>query len=149
MKLRVRPKSDYLHKASFDELHAVTLEWVSEINLLNDELRFFQHLIDKYIVKMVEEEQINHVQSIVDQILHYSDNDLKEISDKIKLHESHLLNLIEDSFSHDETAFRKEHDQLEDEISTFMENFKAFKKDIFSVIEDVLKNEKLQHLLQR
>ncbi len=148
MELRVRPKSDYLHNASFDELHKVTLEWVSELNLWKDELQFFQRLIDKFIMKMITQETLTHVQEIVDRIIHYNDIDLKDILSKVELHEKHLEQLVEQPFSHDETAFRKEHSELEDEISKFMGRFKNFKTEIFEVIEELLRNEKLQHLLQ-
>lgn len=149
MKLRVRPKSDYLHQASLEELHKITSEWDSEVKLWEDELRFFQHLIDKYILKMIEEDQFQKVQRIVDEIIQFNDIELKEISAKIQKHDKHLGLMLEDAFSYDESLFRREHDHLEDEISNFMGKFKTFKKDTFSIIEEVLKNEKLQHLLHR
>lgn len=149
MKLRVRPQGDYPEKASLEDLHKITLEWDSEIKFWKDELHFFQHLIDKYVLKMIEEDQLQHIQKIVDEIIQYSDVDLKDISEKVQKHNNHLGLIIEDKFSYDQNLIRREHAHLEDSISVLMEKFKSFKKDIFSVIEEVLKNEKLQHLLQR
>lgn len=149
MKLRVRPKSDYLKNASFSELHRINLEWESEIKLWQDELNFFQRLIDKYIMKMVHESTLAKVQDIVNQIIYYNDTDIDAIMLKIKTHEKHLEQLLEDKFSHDETLFRMEHEDLEEEVTLFMENFKKFKQEIFKVMDELLKEEKLRHLLKR
>ncbi len=55
---------------------------------------------------------------------------------------------MENSFSHDETAFRNKHEKLEDSITDFYKDARKLKKDIYKVVKSLLAEEKLKHLLK-
>ncbi len=146
MELRIRPKSDYLHKASFENLYILTEHWKSDIDFYRDELRFLHTLIDKYFIWMIKEGNISKVQSLSNKLSKIIDQK-KELFNTINKHLLHLEELIENSFSHDEKMFRDEHEILEDEFTEFVKNFKVLKKEIFAITEHVIEDEKLQYLL--
>ncbi len=82
MELRVRPKSDYLHKASFEDLYILTEDWKSDIEFYRDESRFLRTLVDKYFIFMIKDGNISKVQSLSNK-LSKSVEQKKEIYEKI------------------------------------------------------------------
>jgi hypothetical protein len=50
------PKTSYLLEGSLEVLHQQTREWLSEMALWKDEIRFFRSLINKRLIKVKSEE---------------------------------------------------------------------------------------------
>ncbi|MBT8384558.1 MAG: hypothetical protein KJO83_02485, partial [Bacteroidia bacterium] len=61
-------KSNYLHSASWDELHAITRRWQSENDFYNYEITFLKKLIDKYFIWMTKKDNIAQVRKLVIQL---------------------------------------------------------------------------------
>lgn len=146
MELRIRPKSDYLHKASWEDLYLLTEHWKSDIEFYRDESRFLRTLVDKYFIWLIEDGNIQMVQLLSNKLSKII-TQKKAIYDKLNKHLNHLEELIENPFSHDSTKFRNEHSKLEDEFTVFVKNFKVIKKEIFAMTKHVIEDEKLHHLL--
>lgn len=146
--MRIRPKSDYLHTASWEQLYALGEFWQNELAFYQDEMTFFHDLIDKYFMWLMEEPNIEKVQTLIRQ-LRKSHEKSVELIQKVNKHQMHFEELMENAFSHDEQKFREEHAQLEDEISAFVEGARNLKKEVFSVTENVMENERLKHLLDK
>lgn len=146
MELRIRPKSDYLHNASCEDLYLLTEFWKSEIEFYRIESRFLRMLVDKYFIWLIKDGNIEKVQSLSNKLSKITKHK-KELFEKMNLHLKHLEELIENPFSHDETEFRDEHSKLEDEFTEFVKNFKTVKQEIFVSAEHVIEDEKLHHLL--
>ena len=66
--LRLRPKSDYLHTAAFEELYVLGEHWQSVMEFYHLELDFLKKLIDKYFIWLLKDEHIAKVQVIVNEI---------------------------------------------------------------------------------
>jgi hypothetical protein len=146
MKLRIRPKSDFLHKASVEQLYILTEHWKSDIEFYGDESRFLHRLINKYFIWLIKDGNINNVQYLSNK-LDKMIKQKKEIYKRINKHLRHFEEIIGNSFSHDENKFRDEHEILEDQISEFVKGFWKLKKEIFSVTEHVIEEEKIKHLI--
>ncbi len=58
MEFRSRPKSNYLLDAEWQELHALTSHWQSDMIFFSDELRFIDRVIDKYFTSLVDKDHI-------------------------------------------------------------------------------------------
>lgn len=146
MELRTRPKSDYLHKASFEDLYILTEHWKSDIEFYRDESRFLRILVDKYFIWLIKDGNIEKVQLLSNKLSKIIEQK-KGLYNKLNLHLKHLEELIDNPFSHDENVFRDDHEKLENELTEFIRNFKAIKKEVFSMTEHVIEDEKLHHLL--
>ena len=146
MQLGIRPKSDFMHTASWEQLYAITEHWQSDLEFYGDEIRFMQDLISKYFMLLVKEESSEHLQNLVSRMLAI-DKQHGALKDRTAGHMGHIVDLIQNSFAHDEQRFRDEHGGLEDEFVKFVNDFKALKKEVFKVTEHILQTEKMKHLL--
>jgi uncharacterized membrane protein YgaE (UPF0421/DUF939 family) len=147
MKALYRPKNNYLLEASMEDLRQINLNWKSEVEFMEDEIRVFEDLIDRYFPKLTDLDHIEKVRQIVDKLIHLRDHELKKIKEQIIKHEFHIEQVLANKIA-DEESFRKEHNQLEDKISALRTDFIGLKKELFTILDEVIKKDKQQHLLK-
>jgi hypothetical protein len=146
MEFRSRPKSNYLLDAEWQELHALTTHWQSDMVFFGDELRFIDLLIDKYFTSLVDKENIAVTKDVAAKLSNIRKTyDL--LHQKVLEHLRHIENLMVDPFAMDASAFRNEHIMLEDELVTFVKNFRDIKRRVFQLTDRVVKTEKQKHLI--
>ena len=144
--LRIRPKSDYLHTATWQELYFLTKHWKSDIIFSKFEINFFKGLIDKYFIWITDKDNINEVQHVMN-ILKHLDNELEFIDKAITKHLNYIRLFIENEFSHDKQEFRIEHIALEDKLAGFTKALRETKREVFAISEKVIVGEKSEHLI--
>jgi len=146
MEFRSRPKSNYLLDAEWQELHALTSHWQSDIVFFGDELRFIDILIDKYFTSLVDKENIAVTKDVAAKL-----SDIRKKHDslyqKVLKHLRHIENLMVDPFALDDSAFRNEHQMLEDELVAFVKGFRDIKQRVFHLTDRIVKTEKQKHLI--
>jgi len=146
MEFRTRPKSNYLLDAEWQELHALTSHWQSDIVFFGDELRFIDLLIDKYFTSLVDQENITVTKDVASKL-----SDIKKtyesLHEKVLKHLRHIENLMVNPFALDASAFRNEHQTLEDELVAFVKGFRNVKGRVFQLTDRVVKTEKQRHLI--
>lgn len=144
--MRLRPKGDYLHTATWEELYVLADHWQSDMEFYRDEIEFFYKLIDKYFIWLTKDESITQVQTMAARLSAMS-RERENISERIEKHKQDLALLMENSFTESENWFRQEHVNLEEDLSDFVKDFRDLKKKVFSISEHIIESEKLQHLL--
>lgn len=144
--MRLRPKSDYMHTASYESLYALTEHWQSDIQFYQDEMRFLNDLISKYFIWLIREDNVESVRGMAVKIVQLETR-FDDLTDRVTEHLGKLELLIENPFVHDEQVFRNEHAALEDDLEDLINEFKVLKKGIFTITEYVIDNERLHHLL--
>ena len=65
---RLRPKDQYLHTATWEDLFKLGEHWQSELTFYKDETRFLTDLFNKYFMKLVEDEGLQNLQILVKQL---------------------------------------------------------------------------------
>ena len=147
MEFLVRPKADkFSYEASLEELHRGSRFWLTELEFWKDELSFLTHLTDRYFEEFVRKEQLGQAAEFFKKLRTLREERLGGLVDKVNKHESHLAVLLENPFEPDDTAFRVEHQELETQVTEFMKDYKAVKKEAFTVIEEIRKDEKPRQL---
>lgn len=146
MEFRKRPKSNYLLDAEWQELHALTLHWQSDIVFFGDEIRFMDLLIDKYFTSLVDKDHLALTKDIAAKL---TDVKTKYVSlaKQVTKHLHHIGNVMMNPFVKDASNFRNEHSILEDELAEFAKIFRKVKLDTFQMIERIVKSEKQKHLI--
>lgn len=146
--LRARPKANFIKETDWQELYVLTNHWKSDLLFFKDDLKFMHRLIDKYFIWITEEGNLHDVQKIGNAILKNTqvcDGLLKSVQE----HLSHLANLIDEPFKNDSGKFRDEHQELEDDITLFTKSVRDNRKELFSVTERVLNDERLENMMRR
>ena len=146
MEFRSRPKSNYLLDAEWQELHALTSHWQSDTVFFGDELRFIDLLIDKYFTSLVDKENIAVTKDVASKLSDITKT-YESLYKKVSEHLRHIENLMVDPFALDASAFRHEHQMLEDELVAFVKSFRDIKHRVFQLTERIVKTEKQRHLI--
>ena len=144
---RIRPIDNYIHEADWQKLYVLTEHWKSDLEFYLHDLQFLAHVIDKYFIWMTNEDDIHHVQK-VKSILAKSTRNCEQLKNRTAKHLSHLADLIDDPFKYDSHVFRNEHEQLENDIASFVKLFRKNRKDVYRITEYVLDSEKLSNLMK-
>ncbi|SDH31454.1 hypothetical protein [Winogradskyella thalassocola] len=139
--LRSRPKGRYVLEADWQELYILTENLKADLLFYKDDLRFLQHLIDKYFLWMSKKENIDKVRDVEVNLMETSAQCISLLK-RTSIHLIHLANLIDDAFKYDSHKLREEHESLEDDIANFVKAFRANRKDILAITEYVIDNEK-------
>jgi hypothetical protein len=144
---RDRPKGTFNQEANWQELYILTQHWKKDLDFYKDDLRFLHRLIDKYFIWITEKENLDSVRKIGTNLLNISDK-CKDLLHKISKHILQLGELVENSDKEQSRIFRLEHEHLEDEIAYFVKSYRENRKEVFTITEYVVDNEKLVHLLE-
>ncbi|PKP10621.1 MAG: hypothetical protein CVU08_13520 [Bacteroidetes bacterium HGW-Bacteroidetes-3] len=137
---RNRPKRTYIFDANWEELYVLAKHWKSDLLFYKDDLKFLDHLIDKYFIWISNKKDVDAVRKIDNSILETA----KKCSDllkRVEKHLTHLAGLMEDPFKYDSHQFRTEHQQLEDEITNFVKVFRNNRKEVFEVTSLVVESD--------
>jgi hypothetical protein len=132
-------KNKYLHKADLNELHADTIEWLSDLEFCKTELSFLFKLLDKYFLRVRGDEKLNELFILESRVKSFRTEILKDLFEEINNHEKHLASLDENMFTNDEQSIRDEHEKYTLSIKAFMGSVKKVKKYLFDFVEIELK----------
>lgn len=143
---RNRPNGNYIFEANWQELYVLTEHWKSDLLFYQDDLKFLDHLIDKYFIWLTKKENLDQVREIVNGLVK-TDKLCSTLLKEVNKHLSHLAGLIDDPFKYDSHKFRTEHQLLEDKLADFVKTFRENRKKVFAVTEHVIESEKLEHLI--
>lgn len=144
---RYRPKGKYIHDADWQGIYILTEHWKNDLEFYRDDLRFLQHLIDKYFIWMTQKENLDEVRDIETDLIEI-DRKCYQLLKKTNKHLTNLADLIDAPFKYDSHVFRTEHEELEDSIIDFVKSFRSNRKEMFAITEHVMDSEKLNRMLK-
>ena len=139
---RNRPKDNYIHEADWKSLFVLAEHWKSDMAFYNEDLKFLHHLIDKYFMWIAKKDNIDMVREIEVSLID-TDKKCDGLVKKIDTHLHHLAELINSPFAYDSHIFRTEHEQLEDDLTLFVKQFRANRKEVFAITELVINGEEM------
>lgn len=146
MDFRIRPNSNYLLNAEWQELYILTEHWQSDVEFFKDELAFFQRLFDKYFQYLVAEDSVNETR-VVAALLEKIKKEYSKLSTQVGRRLTHIGELIKNPFVQNEPQFRTEHMELENKFASFVKRFREVKQKVFAIADHASKVEKGKHLL--
>jgi len=121
-----------------EKVYEKTTKWISDCEFYKDDLRFIQHILDRYQMEMTAHENLDEIResTIRLQEVKYS---CSSLSLRIEAYRKKFVKLIPWEITSD---LKKEYVGLYDKIQTFELEFKAIKKEIFSIADHILEIEK-------
>jgi len=138
--LSLRPKGNFTWTAEYGELYTLTEHWQSDLQFYKDDLQFLYHLIDKYFIWLINTENLDEMRNLSSGLSESGIN-CDRLLEKTSKHLTHLAELIDDPFKYDSHKFRSEHEELENEIASFIKKFRKIKKETFADMEPVIERE--------
>jgi hypothetical protein len=144
---RSRPKGNYIQNTNWDELYILTKHWKSDLLFYKEDLRFLNRLLNKYFIWITKKGNLNAVKTIGQNVLKDKSTGTNLLK-RVDQHLVHISQTIDNPFKYDSSVFRKEHQDLEDDIAKFYKTVRKNRKQVFSVTEHIIDSESLGHLLQ-
>ncbi len=138
---RNRPKGNYIQKATWKELYLLTESWKNVLEFYALEIEFLESLIETYFVKLLVQENFDVLRELQRDLLE-AKKQRKSMQQRIQIHSTKIIDLIDEPFNLHASNFRNTHEQFEDEISEFKAVLEILIYTIFKVTKDVLESEK-------
>lgn len=138
---RNRPKGQYIFEADWQQLYILTEHWKLDLLFYKDDLKFLDHLIDKYFIWISKKENIDLVRDIELNLLEIYKQSTSLLK-RVNKHLHHLAELVDAPYKYDSNLFRREHKQLENDIANYVISFRKNRKETFAITEHVIDSEK-------
>ena len=138
--------SDSQLSSELQELYLQNKEWLSDILYLEDETRFFQKLFDTVLSSSIDEEKFEEIKFI-----NASLNELQNRRTKLKILVNSqiqvLQSMIKDLTQKMDLQFIAANTKASDEIKDLFSSDKLIKRELYTLVEQVLVRQKNTHLL--
>jgi hypothetical protein len=128
------------------QMHVISECWQSDIAFFHDELHFFRKLIDKYLMWLIDEDNIESTRRLVSDLSKLEKRRFS-ILQRLDRHCRHLANLVENPFSHHAQQCVDDHSEIEVLVAELAKDFRQTKKNVFHLTEHAINSEKAKRLL--
>ena len=134
-------------EVNWQELYILAGHWKSDLNFYKDDLKFLHHLINKYIIWITKDENLNMVKEIEKNLFELR-NKSEDLMQDVITHQGNLALILENPIHRPKPQFLGDHEDLEDKISNFVKLFRSNRKEVFKITEYVLDSEELPNVLR-
>jgi hypothetical protein len=145
----IQTQAHYTKWLTAEQMHDDSKEWLSELNFIRDEHLFFIDLITTFTMQLVASKKFASNKEVID-TLNRSQKRNHSIIEAVKIHENQLQIMVDgvDELAK-EKAYIKEHRDLIIVITEFLKEYQALKKQLFTIIKNIKKEEKQKRLIDR
>jgi hypothetical protein len=130
-----------IHNERLANLYTLNKTWLSEINFLDDEMKFMSDLLDKFFINLIKEEHVNRIQLIKMQLVTLG-LVRKNIKQDILRHQVNIEEKINNVSSKSDGFLELEDERMGDELADLQKNFKHIKSEIFNISRAIMQNKK-------
>lgn len=128
----------YGREKSTEELHDDSQYWLSEIDFVYDEMRFLDQLLGSNYIDFLENDLEEKAKQLTDSMRAEKETGA-ELRTLIREHEKTLGDLIKTNSVSSNTHFIDIHKKLEFEMMLFFKKYKKIKRQIFEVVENIMR----------
>jgi len=144
----IQTKAKYVEWLNAEVMHENSIEWLSELRFINDELLFFDDLIKSYTLQLIDSKHFNETKKVIDK-LEVSRKKTNNLIRVIKTHEKKLKIMVDGiNQTTEEKDYKNEHREIIIKVNEFLKKQKNLKKEFFSLIKSILKEQKQKLLLK-
>ncbi len=132
METLTTPKTNYLLEAGLDVLHSESREWLSEVEFLKSELRFFMKLLNSKVFSIGKDQQRQHIFKNMDNL---ATSVIYELEHEVKSHEKNLSVLLTAKKDTSDAPYRTKHKQLKRKVAQVINDTRTLKMLVFDFVE--------------
>ena len=139
-------QTDAQLSAELQEIHLLNKQWLSDVLFLEDETRFFQKLFDTILSSAIKKERFQEVQFVNASITEIEErrNHLKTLI----VHHQHVVeSILKDSTEKIGLDLISKNEVITNEIKALFNADKLIKKELYQLVESIIREDKAEHLL--
>ncbi|MEN8185863.1 MAG: hypothetical protein ABFR05_01905 [Bacteroidota bacterium] len=122
-------------------------KWVEELDFIEDEQLFLEHLLSAHFLDLSSKELYEPAKKLIQKLKDVEKMN-NELSIEIQTHHKHLATLVESLQVNARNEIRKEQKRIKKDFAAFELKFRYVKKKIFKMIKDIMKDNKQKLLLK-
>ncbi|SFS59651.1 hypothetical protein [Lutibacter maritimus] len=139
-------KKNWLNtQKSISKLHEESKVWISELAFTRDEIRFLTHLLSKQYIDYLYAGLGKRIE-IFTKKMTIEDTSGEILITEINKHELLLAELIEHNNLITNINYIDQHKKLQKEVDVYLKKYKNLKKQIFEVIEKVMRKKNIKKI---
>jgi hypothetical protein len=147
MKYAKQNTYSFIEWISPEEMHRATLAWISELNFVRDEQKFLNNLVKSHTLELIDSKIFEQSRELVGAIAD-TERELISLMKRVQSHENLLEIMIDDVDQQKmEKAYRDTHQELISAVSTYLMRYRTLKKNLFTLLSEVIKKERQKRLL--
>jgi len=131
---------------SIEELHNDYKLWISEIDFIKDEIRFLEYLLSSNYIDILDAGLSKKIDDLSKKIIDEK-NIGYTLNKEIKYHKKIMSDLIETKSVTSNKNYLETHKNLEREIYIYLRKYKKLKKNIFEIVENIIRKKDQKKLL--
>ncbi|WP_224491417.1 hypothetical protein [Robertkochia flava] len=129
------------------EMHEDARLWVSELEFITSEHHFFEDLLATYFMKISNKDHFRQGKDLVEELEENRQKNQRILED-VTAHNNRLIVLLDGKNEFEkEDRVKEEHRDLELQMQEHHEKFRMLKAHIFSLIGEIIKEIRREHLL--
>jgi hypothetical protein len=142
-----KKKYRYIEWLTPDELHADTLQWMSELRFIRDEQFFLNDLVKSNTLELMDSKNFEESKKLIDDILK-AEKEIVLLMKKVQAHENELEIMVNDVDELKmEKAYIETHWEILAHMEKYQEEYRKIKKRLFKVVSQLMKKQKQKRLL--
>ena len=129
-------------------LHEETMNWMNELEFMNDEQSFLEHLLGSHFLELSSSELYDSTRKLIKKLKEVEKMG-RALMDTIQLHNKHMATMIESFQKEFNKSLDKEHSQIKKDFDNYALNFRYVKRKIFGIIKEIMKEHKQKLLIDK
>lgn len=129
-------------------LHENTVLWINELEFMNDEQLFLEHLLSSHFLDLSAEKLFETTRKLIRKLKEVEHLGI-ELSQEIELHNKKIAQVLGGNNKILEKDLINGHNAIQKDFESYVLKFKYVKKKIFGIIKEIMHNHKQKLLITR
>ena len=129
-------------------LHESSVAWINELEFMNDEQKFLEHLLSTHFLDLSAEKLYETTRKLIRKLKEVENMGV-ELTQKIQIHNKKIAELLEGDENIREKDLINGHDMIQKDFESYVLKFRYVKKKIFGIIKEIMVNHKQKLLINR
>lgn len=136
METKIYSSAGFSHACSAEELYVITRHWLSDIIFFEQEINFFQSLVQNY---PYGERAFENSWSTIQKHLADIEKQKGILKDRIFAHQNELSTILDKNIAEKQDSYNLVQSQIETELFDFIKTFRNVKRELFETSDYILK----------
>ena len=129
-------------------LHDNSLSWINDLEFMNDEQLFLEHLLSTHFLDLSSEKLYETTRKLIRKLKEVEHMGV-ELKKEIQLHNKKISQVIEGNNKYLEHDLYHTQKAIQRDFESYVLKFKYVKKKIFGIIKEIMINHKQKLLLNK
>lgn len=129
-------------------LHESSVSWINELEFMNDEQKFLEHLLSTHFLDLSAEKLYETTRKLIRKLKEV-ENFGVELTKEIQFHNKKIAEVLEGDENIREKDLINGHHTIQKDFESYVLKFRYVKKKIFGIIKEIMINHKQKLLINR